>query len=112
MEKVKAVMSWLLKSDGGSNSESQHQGFAPSGTAVSNTVSILVADINGPEGALATNRVKDILSRISGAMVKGAGRSLNISTSKTPIEGLLKAAEKGRDWLTRNQADILVWGQC
>ncbi|MBT4889647.1 MAG: hypothetical protein HON65_08855 [Rhodospirillales bacterium] len=112
MEKVKAVMSWLLKSEADKPEAAQHKSFAPSGTDTDNVVSILIADLDGPEGASATSRITDILVRVEGAMVKRTGRTLSIPTkAKTPVEGLLSAAETGREWLKAEQADILIWGR-
>ena len=110
MDKVKAVMSWLLKPGAETAQASQHKGFAPSGTDANTMVSVLVADFDGQEGASAAVRVMDVLARIDGMMVKRMSRSLRIPKSKSPIEALLNAAETGRSWLKKEQADILVWG--
>ncbi len=111
MEKVKAVMSWLLKPEDKSKQDRSEESFTPAGINANYAVSIRVASFDGPEGATVTKRIISTLSRVPEVKVKGMRSALHIPNKKTAIEGLIAAAEKGRDWLKREQAEVLVWGQ-
>lgn len=108
---LKALMGWLAKpSDDADVDLLGQRTFTPASSAGGESLSILVADMDGPEGAALSARIAEALSRIGGTRVERINQSLTLPPSLSVIEGLMAASEKGRDWLAGHNADVLVWG--
>lgn len=109
---MKALLGWLTKgSPDAKENARERNGFVPSGTAsTSESLAVLVADLEGPDGAALSARIADALSRLRGVRVERASQSLTLPPGMAVIEGLMAASEQGRDWLYKQNADVLVWG--
>lgn len=108
---LKALMGWLAKpSDDNGADQRRRESFTPTSSAGGESLTVLVADMDGPDGAALSARIAEALSRVRGARVERINQSLTLPPGLSVIEGLMAASEKGRDWLDRHNADVLVWG--
>lgn len=84
--------------------------FAPSSVA-SGTVTVMIADFDGPEGESFAERLVGAFGELPGLVLLRRTEPLRLSGPGGAMEKLAAAAEQGRAWLQDAPADLLVWGE-
>jgi tetratricopeptide (TPR) repeat protein len=72
---------------------------------------VLLANLAGDSGGAVTDRLSEILSACEALEVYRTNKPIKQSNDSDILLRLLVAAEKAREWLFEQQADILVWGE-
>jgi len=85
--------------------------FAPAGGAPSGDPKVLLADIGGDSGGALTAQLSETLSGCEALEVYRSSQVLKLPRDTDQVRRLMVAADKGREWLADQGADILVWGE-
>lgn len=88
---------------------SAHKSFVP-GSMVSDTIAVMIADFDGPEGESLAERLAGSIGAFQGLDVLRRKEPLRLAGAGGLVERLAAAAERGRAWLLDAPADLLVWG--
>lgn len=116
MNMIDMFLGWLVKSrpSGAAKSPERIQISQDITSAGSNSIlSILVADLSGPGGSVASDYIKDGFSALPDVTVHRLNQSVPLPDGKEgqiAADGFIAAEEQGRDWLYQHRADVLVWG--
>ncbi len=111
MAMIKALMDWLIKSKPAAQpAEPKQKNFVPTQTSIDAALAVLVANMDGPDGATISGRIADGLSRLSGVHVSRTDQHITIPNGTSMTDSLVAASELGRDCLFKHDADILIWG--
>lgn len=113
MSLVKSLFGFLSKPKGAKRAKAERRpdrAFVPTDTAEPPALVVLLSDFDGNGGAEYTSHVAEILHRLPGMEILRRNQSIPLAPTGSLAERLAGAAEKGREWLNTDKADILVWG--
>ncbi len=82
-------------------------------TGLNSILSVLVADLSGPGGSAASDRITDGFRALEDVTVHRLNQAVSFPGSTEGYggaDGLMAAEEQCRDWLFQLRADVLVWG--
>ena len=72
---------------------------------------VLLANLADDSGGAVTGRLSEIFSSCDALEVYRTNKPIKQSNDADVVRRLLVAVDKGREWLFKQQADILVWGE-
>lgn len=102
---------WLLGGKPTFNDVARWLGSLTIGNASETHFTILVADLADDESGTHTQDLVDVLQAVDGLRIMREPTALRVGTVGDASEDLLEAEARGQEWLTRRNADVLVWGR-
>jgi tetratricopeptide (TPR) repeat protein len=72
---------------------------------------VLLANLADDSGGAVTDRLSEIFSSCDALEVYRTNKPIKQTNDTDIVRRLLVAVDKGREWLFKQQADILVWGE-
>lgn len=108
---MKALFGWLLKSGSVTSApEPERTTITPTEAPDDYAIVILVAAIEGKDGASISSRIADGFASLPKVGIKRTEQTVMLSGEKSESDDLIVASEQGRDLLFQHGADVLVWG--
>ena len=113
MSLVKSLFGFLSPPQGARRETAARsdRAFVPTDTAEPPALVVLLSDFDGTGGAQYTSHVAALLNRLPGIDILRRTQPLPLASAGSLGERLALAAEKGREWLIADKADLLVWGR-
>ncbi|MEQ8667419.1 MAG: hypothetical protein RIC16_16990 [Rhodospirillales bacterium] len=112
MALFKNFIGWLTSPEGDDGVvRHQHPGFTMGGVNQERPdLAILVSAIDGPNANELQNRIADAFLKCEGVSVSKINKVLKPASGREGIDGLMSAAEQGRELLAKEGAEVIVWG--
>lgn len=89
----------------------QQPGFVPGGVNKDRPdLAVLVSQIDGPNAEALQARIADAFLKCDGVSVSRVNKIIRPAHGREGIDGLMSAAEQGRELLLKEKAEVLIWG--
>lgn len=112
MALLRDFVGWLTRPEGGGAVRHQQPGFVPGGVQRDRPdLAVIVSVIDGPNAEELQSRIADALLKCEGISVSRVNKIVRPAHGREGIDGLMSAAEQGRDILQKERAEVLIWGE-
>ncbi|MEO5335293.1 MAG: hypothetical protein H7841_00155 [Magnetospirillum sp. WYHS-4] len=110
---LRSLLGWLFKPPSASADETAAAGVPgrPGSESEPPAAIVAVGRLDGTGGEAATARLLALLERVKAVEVRRWDRVLKPTGPGNLAQKLLAAADLGRDWLTAEAVDLLIWGE-
>lgn len=112
MALFKSFVGWLTRPDDADGIvRHQQPGFVPGGVQKDRPdLAVLVSHIDGPNAEALQARIADAFLKCEGVSVSRVNKTIRPAPGREGIDGLMSAAEQGREVLLKEKAEVLIWG--
>lgn len=112
MSLIRALFGWLLRPADGKAAETDEIGLAPGEGPEPASLVIAVGTLDGAGGPAVSARLLALLGRLKAVEARRWEKVLKPTGPGNLAQKLLAAADLGREWLTAEGVDLLIWGEC
>lgn len=112
MALFKNFIGWLTRpEDADGVVRHQQPGFVTGGVKQDRPdLAVIVSVIDGPNAEPLQSRIADAFLKCAGVSVSRVNRVIRPASGREGIDGLMSAAEQGRELLVKEGAEVLIWG--